>query len=136
MLFRSAVDRREIQSLFRSERERFAVRYPACAGATLTVVEALCPQSRPRCAPRDVAWCYPATGQVFLLARALSRSRASLVGLLRHELAHLACPTCSERQTDLVAGRVGGARIRYGRDLVQTLSPRARHASRPRHLPR
>ena len=71
-----------------------------------------------------------------MLARALMRSRASLVGLLRHELAHLARPDLDERGADALASRVGGQAVRYGADLVQTVAPRALHARRPAHLPR
>lgn len=133
---RCVVTRRELVALFAAERARFAVRYPSVARASLAVIDARCPTGRDRCAPRDLAWCYPATGEVCVLARALLRSRASLVGLLRHELAHLARPDLDERGADALASRVGGQAVRYGADLVQTVASRALHARRPAHLPR
>ncbi len=126
----------DLRAVFRVERARFAARYSSCARATLTILRSRCPPHQPDCRPRNVAWCYPATGEVFVLARALRLSPNNLVALVRHELAHLAQPSGDERATDQLAGAVGGRPIRYDRREIQTLSPRARHARRPAHLPR
>jgi hypothetical protein len=126
----------DLRALFFVERGRFAARYPACGSATLTVIRSRCPPTMPDCTERNVAWCYPDTARVYILARALKLSRSNLTALLRHELAHIACPPCSEARTDALASRVGGRKIRYDAREIQTLAARARHPRRPAHLPR
>ena len=116
--------------LFRSERRRFALEWPHVAGASL----ALSDQhylKRPRC--RDVAWAEPESGEVVLLRRVLELPRANVVGLVRHELAHVADPKASEIQADVIASIVGGKPIRYDRRGIQTIG---RGGRRPRSAPR
>jgi hypothetical protein len=126
----------DLRAVFAVERARFAARYRRCARATLTILRARCAPHQPDCRPRNVAWCYPSTGEVVVLERALRLSHNNLVALVRHELAHLADPSGDERATDRLAGAVGGRPIRYDRREIQTLAPRARYARRPARLPR
>jgi hypothetical protein len=56
----------------------------------LTIVDAPCPDVMPDCGERNVGWCYPASGDVYLLSRALLRGPATVTALIRHELAHVA----------------------------------------------
>lgn len=123
----------DFRRLFHAERARFAQFYPHVGGANVALLDAPCPPHKPDCARRDVAWCFPATGAVVFLRRALALPRANLVALVRHELAHVACPACSEAQADALAGIVGGVPIRYDRRDLQTISPRGR-LGRPAHL--
>jgi hypothetical protein len=123
----------EAMRLFLHERARFALEEPRLAKATLTVVHARCSPHNPRCAPRDVAWCEPSTKRVYILARALRLPRLNVVALLRHELGHLVCPSCSEVEADAIASLVGGQRIRYDHRDLQTVARRGR-SRRPAHL--
>ena len=89
---------RELQALYRRERAAFAARYPGphVARAPLVVVDEACGASG-RCGFRDVAWaqCDPGrAGRVSILARALrDLTPEQLLGVVRHELGHLADPT-------------------------------------------
>lgn len=123
----------DAHAIFRRERARFARAFPHVARARLTLFDAPCPPHKRACAPRDLGWTYTATGEVYLLRRALRLPRANVVALIRHELAHVAMPDLSEVETDGLAGVIGGRPIRYARAEVQTLGP---GGPRPRHLHR
>ena len=129
------VTRAAAQRLFALERARFARLYPVCADAVLAIVDAPCPDVMPDCGERNVGWCYPASGDVYLLSRALLRGPATVTALIRHELAHVARPEASERATDALASRVGGRLIRYDRDDLQTIAAHGRKR-RPAYLPK
>lgn len=64
--------------------------------------------------------------------------RTNLVGLIRHELGHLADThvrqSGSERRADAIAKKVTGQAIRYDRDDIQTVGSGV--SPRPRRLPR
>lgn len=128
----------ELRALFLRERRAFAARYPRCAGVGLALLEAPCPV--PPCAARDLAAYYPAQHTIEIARRALRRPRASVVALVRHELAHAADPTPNapgaEQRADRIARKVRGAAILYDADFVQTLDRRAKFGRRPAFLPR
>ena len=126
-----------LERVFAVERARFAEFYPHVAGATVHVTDAPC--STDRCAYRDFAWCDPDTGEVWFSRRALRLPLGNIVGLIRHELGHLAEPgnffwRPSEQHADDVAARVTGQTIRYDARDVQTVGP-GKHP-RPRYLHR
>lgn len=121
----------DCHKLFRAERARFAHIFPHVARSSLTIYEGRCGPHKLHCAQRDVAWTHPASGEVFLVRRALRLSRNNLVALLRHELAHVALPNLSEVETDALASAIGGRTIQYDRREIQTLG---RGGPRPRHL--
>lgn len=128
----------ELRALFLLERAAFSTRYPRCAGVGLVLLEQPCPV--PPCASRDLAAYYPAQHTIEIARRALRRRRASVVALLRHELAHASDPTPgapgAEQRADRIAREVRGVSLRYGADLVQTLDPHAKFPRRPTFLPR
>jgi hypothetical protein len=110
------------RNIFREERRRFAAVYPRVANATLEIVDAPC-LGDGACERRDLARCYPPTGEVHLLRRALT-SEARVRGLLRHELAHAADRSWTrkgrEQRADDIAERVTGQRVYYDHEDVQT----------------
>ena len=112
--------RQDFYALFRRERNRFARHFPWMREALLTVSALSYTPGSPRTF-RDLAWCYPRTAHVVFAHRALRLPRRNLVALIRHELSHVVFPGSSERDTDLLAGRVGGQRIRYDARSVQTV---------------
>ncbi len=122
--------------MFRRERTKFARRYPDLAKAGLDLDSRWCSPGTP-CRVRDVAWCYPLSGVVVLLERALSLPSANLVALVRHELGHLADPTPgkpgAEARADRIAYEVTGQEIRYDNFGLQTTSHKGRK-TRPKHL--
>lgn len=110
--------------MFRRLRAQFAARFPHVARVRLYFVDRVCPEGN-SCAPRDLAWY---DGDVHLLTRALRRSRATVEGILAHELGHAAdrrrWQAGSEQRADDLAERVTGKLIRYDRrTLVQTTGP-------------
>lgn len=127
------MDTRTARATFTAERARFAAIFPHVAAARFTILDVPCPPHKPHCASRDLAWCFPATGEVYLLRRALRLPAANVVALLRHELAHVADPQRSEVEADTLAGIIGGQRIRYDARSIQTVNRRG-SLTRPRHL--
>lgn len=110
----------ECKTLFLQERERFARHHPHLAQVRLVLEER---HYLPRPAARDLAWVKPPEPCVHLLRRALELPPANVVGLLRHELAHLADGGLSEEGADGLAGRVAGAPIHYDPAGIQTTGP-------------
>lgn len=129
---------RELATLFRAERARFARWYPSCSRAWLSLSDTPCPL--PPCSSRDYGAANLDTGEITFSFRVLLLPRANVVGLIRHELGHLADPTPNarnaERRADRIAGRVGGVPIRYDADLVQTIDQTAPYRARPASLHR
>lgn len=84
---------------------------------------------------RDCCLCDTESGVITIHAEIVGElSWNQIIGLLRHELAHVASPDLSEGDTDLLAEDVSGAAIRYGTDDIQTIG-RGVHP-RPSRLPR
>lgn len=128
--------RTELQKLFHREKARFAAHAPWCSAAKLRVTGGRC-VSRGHCAFRDLAYVDLDDEEITLHVRALTMSKANVVGLLRHELGHLADVRVeqrgSERRADLIAEFVSGEPVRYDARDVQTTG---RGRSRPKYLPR
>lgn len=124
----------ELTSVFKRERAKFARFNARVAGAGLTLDTRRCSPGSP-CRYRDVAWCEWRGNRVYLLERVLDLPRANILGLLRHELGHLADPAIGlphgEGRADQIAYEVTGRRIRYDRRAIQTVG---RGGPRPRHL--
>ncbi len=91
-------------------------------------------------APRDFAYCLFSGARhpmVIVYAPKLARQSSDRISaILRHELAHALAfhagvPNHSERDTDIIAEKVFGKRIRYDSEDVQSLkhgrSPRPKH---------
>lgn len=84
--------------------------------------------------PRDYACAVSSSQTIWFHPAALTDlSDENLVGLVRHELAHLLDPNLSESDTDLLAERVTGAPLYYDKRLVQTT--RKGRRPRPSNLP-
>ena len=132
--------RAELAKLFHREVERFYRRYPRVAPCSLTISTLRCSPGG-RCTHRDLAWCYRWEGdsgrahKIYLSQRALRLPRANVLGILRHELGHLADPTPrkpgGERRADRIAKKVTGVAIRYDKAAIQTVG---RGTSRPSWL--
>lgn len=130
------MNRRDFLKLFNEEKRRFSARFPHCSAASVKIVNLESPPGMSNPTERNVAWCFTESAEVFFLARALRLSRQNVVALVRHELAHIANPNLSEHETDILAYRVGGRRIRYDSREIQTIDSRAPHSRRPSHLPK
>ena len=106
--------RRQLANLFRAERRAFASRFPRVRRASLYLGR------RPKGAPLR-SFAQAETGgrapRVTLFAEALRLPRRNILGLIRHELGHVADPTPrrrgKEQRADDIAEAVSGARIRY-----------------------
>lgn len=116
--------RAEMKKLFTSERKKFARYFSWVESARLRVVKQGC-VGRRGCRPRDLAEADLDTNEVFIVDRALDLPRNNIVGLLRHELGHLADPhpflPRREQVADDIAEYVTGQKIRYDKDRVQTI---------------
>lgn len=119
--------RGEVIVQFLRERESFArvFPFPRVAEARLVIVEAHCPN--PPCSERDYA-CAESQGEriagvVTMTRRVLALPRHNVVGLIRHELGHLADQSSrggAEQRADDLAERVTGVKVRYDRADLQT----------------
>ena len=130
--------RADLHDLFARERDAFAEAFPDVADARLRVVGQRCPHGGTRCARRDLAYADWDALEVVLAERALRLPRANVLGLLRHELGHLADPTPeargAEQRADDIAQSVTGRKIRYDARMIQTVGPGT--YPRPRQLHR
>lgn len=137
-------DARAFAALFRTELTRFRRALPGTQSVPLQWESSVCPQGGTRgdCASRDLGYVY-ATGDrwggVVFVRRVLQLPRANWLGLIRHELGHVADPcwreTGAEQRADDLARLVTGVKIRYDENDVQTVSPRGRYP-RPKYLHR
>lgn len=71
---------------------------------------------------------------VALYLPAVKLPRANIVGLIRHELGHIAAPDLGEQAADDAAEDATGQRVRYDSRMIQTTG-RGRYP-RPRNLHR
>lgn len=112
--------------LFLQERALFAKTFPRVAGATLWGREEPCFGSTRACPGRSYAQADLATGRITILERAVWLPEENLLGLLDHELGHLADPTPfapgAEQRADDLAEVATGRKIRYDPRDVQTLA--------------
>lgn len=122
---------------FKIERDRFARVFPNVAHATLMVSPRACSPAS-RCVWRDFAWAFPDHGEVHLSHRVLSLPVENQIGLIRHELGHLAdghiAEPWAEQRADDLAERATGERIFYDARDLQTIA-RGQYP-RPMHLHR
>jgi len=129
------VTRAKFRELFLLERAKFGRRYPKVARAGLGLLDRYATPRSPG-GYRDVAFANITTNMVWFVGRALRMPRANLVGLLRHELGHLADPTPqkkgAEARADRIAWAVTGKPVRYDAKDVQNAC-RGR-LKRPAHL--
>ena len=127
--------RAEAASVFATELERFAAKYPRAKGCRLVI---RAKHFLPHPEPRDLAWYDPAAHAVTLTLAALDRSVGSILGIVRHELGHAADPRVDvdrdcEARADRIALAVTGMPIRYTADGVQHATVGA--SPRPKWLP-
>jgi hypothetical protein len=122
-----------IQAVFAQERDQLAGSFPRVWKARLIIVDRECSIGG-RCGVRDLGWADSRDVTVSLLKRVLTLPMDKIVGLIRHELGHLADPYISqpgaEQRADDIAEMVSGERIRYDRNDIQTVG----HGKYPRPL--
>jgi hypothetical protein len=108
--------------LFAAERAAFRRAFPNMPPVQLTIrARHFLPTTKRT--PRDLAW-YDADRQTLCLMRsALTRSRATIQGIVRHELGHAADERIdlpgSERRADALALRATGTPILYDDEGLQ-----------------
>lgn len=126
--------REQVQAMFLAERKKFARRFPWCKGARLVIHKRQCsPGSRG--AYRDVAWAEQDRLVVNVIERFLDLQTGQILGVLRHELGHLADRSDApgaEARADALAKAVTGEPICYDEDELQNIYEGK--AVRPRHL--
>jgi hypothetical protein len=115
-----------LYEIFAVEREHFARVFPRVAQAVLTVSPRDCSPAS-RCAWRDFAWALVDEGEVHMSHRVLALPLENQIGLLRHELGHLAdahvAEPWPEQRADDLAEVVTGKRIYYDARDLQTIGP-------------
>lgn len=90
------------------------------------------------CAVRDLAYSVPSENRIIINDRLLDRPRQNWLGILRHEFGHIVdsvpyiTNSGGEQRADDIAERVGGQRISYDQQGVQTVA--AGTYPRPKHL--
>lgn len=111
-------------TLFNAERNEFAKYFPKAREAQLAISNRECSIGG-RCGLRDLGWAYDGDHTVTLLRRSLTLPDNRIVGLIRHELGHLADPYINEpgaeQRADDIAEMVSGQQIRYDADDIQTV---------------
>jgi hypothetical protein len=111
--------------LFTAERATFRQAFPNMPSVRLVIrARHFLPASE--LTPRDLAW-YDADRQTLCLMRsALARSRATIQGVIRHELGHAADERIdnpgSERRADALALQATGVPVRYDDEGLQNSS--------------
>jgi len=127
----------EFARVFREEAARFGAVSPRAFHTRLEWTYGQC--SLPNaCAVRDLAYSVPSENRIVINDRLLSRPRENWIGIIRHELGHVVdtvpyVPNSGgEQRADDIAERVGGQRIYYDDEFVQTISPMI--YPRPKHL--
>lgn len=115
------LSQRVVERMFREERDRFALIFPAVADVRLVFITEHFDGSKAR--ERDVAWFDLRDGDIYIVRRSLSRSLGCLRGVIRHELGHAADPDIEkagcERRADRIAELVTGVPIRYTKEGIQ-----------------
>lgn len=115
----------DLRKYFLNERARFAAKYPIVGSVGLVITEKKC-LTEPFCAPRDLAWCDLDKNYIYLTDRVLGLAPENIVGIIRHELGHMADPTPDkangEQRADDIAEEVTGDRINYDVRDIQTVA--------------
>lgn len=128
----------EFTQVFRSEAARFGAVNPRAFQTRLEWAYGQCtlPDA---CAVRDLAYSVPSENRIIINDRLVERPRENWIGILRHEFGHVIddipyIPNSGgEQRADQIAERVGGQRIYYDAQYVQTVSPSGTYP-RPKHL--
>ena len=134
------MDVAEFQRVFALERAMFAAHYPLYSKIRRTTLRLITgPCTLPGwCAYRDFAYALPFAEQpeIVINTRLLSFPLENILGVLRHEFGHIADPNAANRGREQVAHDiaeiVGGRRINYDVNDIQTLAPGK--YPRPKHL--
>lgn len=127
----------EFHDLFEQERAAFVATYPRCVQVKIVIHEGACPDRGP-CAPRSFAFADWGAQRITVASRLLMLRRENILGVIRHELGHIADPTPrvdhrAEQRADDIAEYVTGRKIRYDANDVQTVGRGV--YPRPAYLP-
>ncbi len=113
----------QAMSLFLIERDKFAKHFPWCARARFVVHNRV--YSPGGKVWRDMAWADTNDMTVNFVVRLLSLDPGRILGVMDHELGHLADKFCAlpgaERRADAIARLVTGQTILYDEAEVQNL---------------
>lgn len=128
----------EFSRVFAMEAARFGAVSPRALYTRIEWTDGQCtlPDA---CGVRDVAYAVPSENRIVINYRLLDRPRENWIGILRHELGHIIdtvpyVPNSGgEQRADDIAERVGGQRIYYDAQFVQTIVPGGTYP-RPKHL--
>ena len=127
----------DARRIFRRERDAFAFYFPHVARTKFIILNQQCTDGM-HCKARDLAFAQIDPPSVSILRRALSLPIANLIGLIRHELGHVADERIhargAEQRADDIAEYVTGHKIFYDTRDIQTVS-RGKYP-RPRYLHR
>ena len=130
-----AYRRRSYERLFLIERDRFARTFPRVRDARLHWLVGC---STIACATRDFAYADQARNIVSISLRVLEYPDANFLGLILHELGHLADDRINEpgaeARADRLAEQASGLRVYYDALDIETVMPGI--WPRPAHLPR
>lgn len=117
------VGTKRVLEIFRREKSLFESKYPWVRYAELRVSNRRCVPSSP-CRGRDVVWCNPDTGTIWVLRRLAELPETNVVGVIRHELGHLSDLRWTEKNAEIRADRVAksvtGYPVRYDTKGLQT----------------
>lgn len=131
------MNRTEARSIFDRERNAFSSIFPWVKKTKFIIADRACVDMG-HCGKRDLAYATATPPSVTILCRALALSKNNVIGLIRHELGHVADiflgSRGSEQRADDIAEYVTGKRIFYDRYDVQTIS-KGRYP-RPKYLHR
>lgn len=123
-----------LRRTFLRERRVFSRVFPALKATQLWLLPNHC-ISRKQCEKRDLAAADLENNRVLLVQRVLKFDSLNWIGLIRHELGHLADPTPdlpgAEARADQIALEVTGQRINYDDMNIQTTG---RGGPRPKWL--
>ncbi len=128
---------RDAKRIFSRERRAFSRYFPHVSKTKLIILDQPCVDSE-HCAERDLAYAIQSPPSVTMLRRSLSLPKHNVVGLIRHELGHVADRDLglrgSEQRADDIAEYVTGKRIFYDQQDIQTTAngkyPRPRYLHR------
>jgi len=128
--------RAEFRKIYERERRRFGRYFGWLKATKLRFVSGRC-VSRGHCAFRDLAFTDLDENEIVMHERALELPAENILGLIRHELGHMAdidvLKRGAEQRADDLAESATGQKIRYDLCDIQTIG-RGKYP-RPRRLP-